>query len=133
MKYSIPILFVAAALFTPASGLTAQDSTAAARFQPVLGEWHMSMETPRGNVTQQLVFTLSGSLLAGVVNGQRGSTPLKDVRFEDGRLMFTLERSFNGRTMSQQFSATLDDDEMKGTIAGGRGGDRPFTAKRKAT
>ncbi len=64
---------------------------------------------------------------------QRGDNPLKNVSFVDGKLTFDVERSFGERSFSQSFTATIEGDEMKGTMSGGRGGDRPFTAKRKAT
>ena len=125
------MLFLAAALMTPVLTLSAQDQSAA--YQPVLGEWEMTFETPRGEVTQQFVFTVEDGQLKGVVSGMRGgTTELKDVAFEDGQLTFVFERTMRERTMRQQFTATIDGDQMNGTITGGRG-EREFTAKRKAT
>ncbi|NIM50790.1 MAG: hypothetical protein GTN62_10350 [Gemmatimonadales bacterium] len=133
MPRSMMTVLLTAALATPAGSLAAQEESAADRYKPVLGEWEMTMETPRGSFTQQFVFTLDGDVLKGTVESQRGSFDLKNVSFEGGRLTFELERSFGDRSFTQSFTATIEGDEMKGTFSGGRGGDRPYTATRKKT
>ena len=110
-------------------GLTAQPVTLEAQ-QDVVGSWEMSIETPRGAMTQTFEFTQDGDVLSGTVTGPRGSTELQNVQFADGVLTFEVLREFRGNSMTQSFSATIEGDEMTGTMSGGRGGEREFTAVR---
>ena len=132
MYRSISAVLLASALSLPSGALWAQGD-AATMYQAVLGQWGSEMETPRGAVTQEFSFTLEENMLTGVVSGRQGETPLSNIEFADGKLTFEVERNFRGNSMVQVFTATIDGDEMTGTISGGRGGGRAFTAKRKAT
>ena len=111
------------------AGLTVQPTTLQAQ-QDVVGSWEMSIETPRGAMTQTFEFTQDGDVLSGTVTGPRGSTALQNVQFVDGVLTFEVLREFRGNSMTQSFSATIEGDEMTGTMTGGRGGGREFTAVR---
>ncbi len=115
--------FVAA--FVVSGPASAQDAAGA------VGTWESTFETPRGSITQQFVFTLTDGTLAGTVSGRGGTTDLEDVRFEDGKLLFSVVRNMRGNSMVQEFSAVVEGDAMKGTMSGGRGGDRAFSATRK--
>ena len=118
----IPVVLLA---FLPTTGLS-QDHAG------VLGSWEMTMETPRGSVTQTLTFDATEGALAGVISSPRGESPLEEVSLDGGTLHFQVVRSMRGgNTMTQTFAATIEGDEMKGTISGGRGGERPFAATRK--
>jgi len=130
MHRILTTVLLSTALAVPAASLLAQEG---GQLQPVLGEWEMTMETPRGSMTQQFVFKLVDGALQGTVSSPQGSVDLKDVKFDNGHLTFVVERTFGQRSMTQSFSATIEGDEMKGTVSGGRGGERPFTARRKAT
>ncbi len=127
MSRSKLAFLMASALVLPAAALSAQDVEA------VLGKWEMTMETPRGSITQQFEFALEGDVLKGKVTSQRGSFDLKDVAFEDGTLTFDIERSFGNRSFVQSYAAKIEGSTMKGTVSGGRGGDREFTATRVET
>ena len=115
--------------FAILTGLTVQPATLQAQ-QDVVGSWEMSIETPRGAMTQTFEFTQDGDVLSGTVTGRRGSTELQNVQFVDGVLTFEVLREFRGNSMTQSFSATIEGDEMTGTMTGGRGGGREFTAVR---
>lgn len=130
MSRSLTAVLMAAALAAPAA-LVAQD--AAALYAPVLGEWEMTLETPRGSFTQTFAFELDGDALTGTTSSQRGESDLTNVSFEDGTLKFDVTRNFRGNSNTQSYTAKIDGDRMEGTVSGGRGGDREFTASRKAT
>ena len=98
----------------------------------VLGSWEMTMETPRGSVTQVFTFVEVDGALTGTVSARMGESDLQNVLLEGGMLRFEVVRNFRGNSMIQSFSASISGDEMKGTMSGGRGGEREFTAKRKA-
>ena len=130
MSRSLTVVLIAAALAAPAA-LVAQDP--AALYAPVLGEWEMTLETPRGSFTQTLSFELDGETLGGTMSSQRGESDLTNVSFEDGTLRFDVTRNFRGNYNTQSYTAKIDGDRMEGTGSGGRGGDREFTASRKGT
>ena len=98
----------------------------------VLGSWEMTMETPRGSMTQVFTFVEAGGALAGTASARMGESDLQNVSFEDGTLRFEVVRNFRGNSMTQSFSAAIRGAEMNGMISGGRGGERAFTAKRRA-
>lgn len=97
----------------------------------VLGSWEMTMETPRGSMTQVFTFVEIDGALSGTATARMGETDLENVSFGDGTLRFEVVRNFRGRSMTQSFSASINGDEMTGTMSGGRGGERAFSAKRK--
>ncbi len=131
MCYFKIAVVVATAVALTAPTLAAQDD-AAALYQPLLGDWEMTMETPRGTFTQEFVFMLEGDALKGTSSSRMGTTALENVSFKDGTLSFDVERSFDERSFTQSYTATIEGDTMKGTVSGGRG-DREFTATRKTT
>ena len=114
----------------PASRASAQTSS---DFSAVLGAWEMTLETPRGSMTQTLTFVAEGDELTGSAMAPNGTIQLQNVSFEDGRISFQVTRSFRNREITQSYSATIEGDQMTGTVSGARGGDREFTAVRSAT
>ena len=114
----------------PASRTAAQT---ASDFSAVLGAWEMTLETPRGSMTQTLTFVADGDELTGSAMAPNGTIQLQDVSFEDGRISFQVTRSFRNREITQSYSATIEGDRMTGTVSGARGGDREFTAVRSTT
>ncbi len=114
----------------PASRAAAQTSS---DFSAVLGAWEMTLETPRGSMTQTLTFVAEDDELTGSAMAPNGTIQLQDVAFEDGRISFQVTRSFRNREITQSYSATIEGDRMTGTVSGARGGDREFTAVRSTT
>ena len=114
----------------PASRTAAQTGS---DFSAVLGAWEMTLETPRGSMTQTLTFVADGDELTGSAMAPNGTIQLQDVSFEDGRISFQVTRSFRNREITQSYSATIEGDRMTGTVSGARGGDREFTAVRSTT
>lgn len=112
---------------TRASAQTASD------FSAVLGAWEMTLETPRGSMTQTLTFVAEGDELKGSAMARNGTIQLQNVSFEDGRITFQVTRTLRNREITQSYSATVDGNQMTGTISGGRGGGREFTAVRSTT
>ena len=114
----------------PATGASAQTSS---DFSAVLGAWEMTLETPRGSMTQTLTFVAEGDELKGSAMARNGTIQLQNVAFEDGRITFQVTRSFRNREITQNYSAAIEGDQMTGTVSGARGGDREFTAVRSTT
>ena len=126
---TVPLVLLLASAAT--HDLSAQD---ASDFSAVLGAWEMTLETPRGTMTQTLTFVADGDELTGSATAPNGTMQLQNVSFQDGTLTFQVTRSFRNREMTQSYTATADGDQLTGTISGGRGGgQREFTAVRSST
>jgi len=131
-----------------------------AQAQDLTGTWVITYtRAARGGgeateVTQEFVFaaaedgSLTGTTMMAMRGGRGGGggTPpapqevaLSDVKFEDGKLTFAVNRTMGERTMSTAFAATVTGKTMDGTMtraAGGRGGGgtptpTPFKATKK--
>lgn len=123
MRTVAVLTMVGALLGTIHSHAAGQDSDPA-------GSWEMSMETPRGSMTQTLMLHVTDGEWGGTLRSPRGEAELTDVTFADGQLQFSVVRSLRGNTVTQRFSAVISGSGMTGTISGGPGGERPFTAVR---
>ena len=130
MTRLIALAFALTLISVPATGASAQTSS---DFSAILGAWEMTLETPRGSITQTLTFAAEDDQLEGTLTAPNGSTELQEVAFQDGTLTFRVTRSMRNRQITQSFTATIDGDQMTGTISGGRGGAREFTALRPST
>ena len=97
----------------------------------LLGIWEMTMETPRGPVTQVFSFTDADGDLSGTVSSRMGESNMENVSFEEGKVTFQVVRNFRGNSMTQTFTASVEGNELVGTLSGRRGGERPFRAIRR--
>ena len=114
----------------PATRVSAQTSP---DFSAVLGAWEMTLQTPRGSMTQTLTFVADGDELTGAATAPNGTAQLRNISFADGQVTFQVTRSFRNREITQSYSATIEGDRMTGTVSGARGGEREFTAIRSTT
>ena len=135
MRTSVLLGVAAFATTLAAVPLAAQDLT---------GAWEISSQTRRGAQTMTLELSQSGSDLSGTIalamgGGRRGggggggaaqTIEITDGSVDGDRFSFTMTLSFNGNSMSQNFSGTFEGDAMEGMIEGGRGGGRAFTGTR---
>jgi len=127
-----PVLAALAATFAFAASASAQD---------VSGTWEISWETPRGAQTVNFTFAQDGSALTGSAEmtmgrpggggGQSRTVEISDGTVEDGHISFSLALGGGQRSFTMSFAGTVDGDAMKGTVTNPRGGENPFTGKRK--
>jgi hypothetical protein len=130
----VPLLALAAAVAV-ARPLEAQDLS---------GTWTLSSAGRGGAaVTQTLVLTQQGSTLTGTVQftgggrrggggrGGRGTQPLpiSDGSVEGSTFRFTLTIDFQGNSITQRYSGSVEGDTMEGTLEG-QAGARPFSGRR---
>ena len=135
MRMTVLLGVAAVATTLAAAPLAAQDLT---------GTWEISSQTRRGTQTMTLVLSQAGADLGGTVTltmggGRRGgggggggaqTIEITDGSVDGDRFSFTMTLTFNGNSMSQNFSGTFEGDAMEGMIEGGRGGGRAFTGTR---
>ena len=110
----------------------------------VAGTWTLSAEGPRGPQTMTLVLEVSGDEVEGTLTMQpRGGGPrgggragggppemrLSDGTVEGDSFSFTVTMSMRGNSITQEFSGSVDGDQMSGTIMTPRG-ERSFSGTR---
>ena len=127
-----PVLAALAATFAFAASSSAQD---------VSGMWEISWETPRGAQTVSFTFAQDGSALTGSAEmtmgrpggggGQSRTVEITNGTVEDGNISFSMVLGGGQRSFTMSFAGTVDGDVMKGTVTNPRGGENPFTGKRK--
>ncbi|MFC1782460.1 hypothetical protein ACFL02_02615 [Planctomycetota bacterium] len=94
-----------------------------------LGDWEISMTFGEREITSTMTITQDpdGSL-AGKSVGQRGETPLADVKFENGILTYKQTRSRGGEQTVSTFEGKIEGDILTGTL---KTGDREIPIKGK--
>jgi hypothetical protein len=97
----------------------------------MVGNWELSSQGPRGgDQTMTLVVEMNDGELTGTLTLQRmGEHKMKDVSVDGAEFSFSVTLSMRGNSFEQEFSGTVDGDEMSGAISGARG-QRVFTGKR---
>ncbi len=134
MKLSalLTVLLTTAVLTMDAAPVSAQN---------LAGVWEITRETGRGTIVQTLTLTVEGSTVTGNLAFEFGggggggggggpqSFPVSDGTVNGNQFSFTVTLNFQGQSIEQMYSGTIDGETLTGTIRGGRG-DQPFTAKR---
>ena len=108
--------------FAPGSAIGADEPA------KVTGSWEMSIETPRGTMTQTLTLQQDGSTLKGTLKGQRGEAPVTGS-VTGNKISFTVTRDTPNGSFTIEYSGTVDGDSMTGTAHSERF-DGKWTAKR---
>ncbi len=121
----VALAFLAAAFIAP---LPVQAQSA----NDFLGEWESTVETQRGTFTTTYSFWMDGDMLKGSMSGRMGETVIDEVKFEEGKITFSVTREMRGNSMTLTYTAWLEDGVMQGTMSTPRG-EREFTATRVET
>ena len=96
-----------------------------------VGEWTIENERQGQVFTSKLVITETGGVLSATMEGRRGVNDLDDVKVADGKITFTRNINRQGQEFSIQYTASIQDGKMVGTVTTPRG-ERPFEALRAA-
>ena len=119
---------LALALACSAMMLGTTKTVAAEEPAKVGGSWEMSVETPRGTMTQSLTLQQDGGTIKGTLKGRRGESPLEGTIAGD-KISFTVKRETPNGTFTVEYSGTVAGDSMSGTSHSERF-DGKWTAKR---
>jgi hypothetical protein len=95
------------------------------------GDWNLTIEGPNGTATPSATFKQDGENLTGTYKGRFGESPLKGT-IKGNDIKFTVSITTPNGDIQLEYSATVDGDSMKGTVAFGSIGQGSFTGKRKA-
>jgi hypothetical protein len=123
-------LFVLIAAIVLAFGA---QSAAAQNSGQIAGKWTLTVETPQGAQNVEMNLKVDGQKITGSVQGPQGEQELSGTA-EGSTIKLTSTLDFGGNQFSISYSATIDNDTMKGSIGFGGGGipggEIPFTGKR---
>lgn len=95
----------------------------------VTGDWELTVQTPRGDRTQQVHFEQDGENLTVTMEGRRGPIEAKgSVKGNDIEWSFTRETPRGEFTMT--YTGTVEGDTMSGEVQMGDFGTGEWSAKR---
>jgi hypothetical protein len=113
--------------------LIGAQSAAAQDPAQIAGKWTLTVETPQGSQNVEMNLKVDGEKTTGSIQGPQGEQELTGT-LDGATIKLTSTIDFGGNQLSISYSATIDNDTMKGTIgfAGGGfpGAEIPFTGKR---
>ena len=97
----------------------------------VTGAWSLSMESPQGAMDFTATFKQDGEKVTGTQSNPMGGEDKFEGTMKGNKLEYVLKIDMGGQAMSITFTATVDGDSMKGSMAMGEMGTMPFSGKRK--
>lgn len=78
------------------------------------GNWTGSVDSPNGPVQLSFSFKTQGPVLTGTTTGPDGTAiTLKDGKVDGDKISFVVEVSFNGNTLSFNYSGQVSSNEIK--------------------
>ncbi|MGB1839968.1 MAG: hypothetical protein ACPHWZ_02575 [Longimicrobiales bacterium] len=131
-------------LFTAMATMSLTLAAPTSAVAQVAGTWTLSTEGPRGPLTMTLVLEVERDGLEGTLTMQRRGggpggggragggppeTALSNGAVEGDSFSFSVTMSMRGNSITQEFTGSVDGDEMSGTITTPRG-ERPFSGTR---
>jgi hypothetical protein len=99
----------------------------------VAGTWKWTIEIGGETHDRTLVLKSEGGKLTGTLSGDGQDSEIKDAKFEDGTLSFTVEREFNGQKMTLKYTGKPKGDAIEGQSQFDRDGEtqsRDWNAKK---
>ena len=97
----------------------------------VSGDWEMTSQSPRGEMTRALHFDQDGQKIKVTMEGFRGDEITGEGTIEGNKIEWTMTMSTPGGEFTLTYKGTVDGDTMAGTVEMGDRGTRDWTAKKK--
>ena len=110
---------------------TAALSVAVMAQTDVSGAWDMTIESDQGSFPATLTLQQDGEALAGSWVTEMGTIEFEGGMVSGNKLEFAMEIDAGGAFIEVTMTATVDGDEMMGTVDFGGYGGGDWTAKRK--
>ena len=124
-KMALIFSLVLSLSFPSAAGLFSQSGNVEA----LLGTW--DVELTEMGMQMEFIFKMEDDALSGALEFEMGSGIMEEITFEDNKLTFLVSLDAGGQTVNIEGTATVDGDEMTGTMFTEMG-DAEFTGiKRK--
>ena len=115
---------VVIALVAAAAAVGAQDKV------DLTGTWLLQVETGAGGGSPTFTFKQTGDKLEGTYEGTFGKADVKGT-VNGNKATWSFTADAQGTQLNIQYSGTVEQDTMKGTVTLGELGEGTFTGKRK--
>ena len=93
------------------------------------GTWNTTINTPMGAQNGTLTLTSDGGTLTGKMAGAQGEMEIQDGTIDGDNLTWKADIS-QPMAMTLEFSATVEGDELKGSVKLGAFGNSDFSGTR---
>ena len=114
MKNIVKLAWVLSLIFSlsvpPAWGFIAQSE----KNEALIGTW--DVELTEMGMQMQFIFKMEEDTLTGALEFEMGSGILEEIVFEESKLTFMVTIDAGGQTMTIETEATIDSEEMTGTM-----------------
>jgi len=98
----------------------------------VTGDWEISMETPRGPMTQEMYFEQDGEKLTVTMTTRGGDEITGEGTIKGNEIEWSITRSGReGQEFTMTYKGTVEGDTMSGEVQMGDRGSSEWTAKKK--
>ena len=94
----------------------------------VAGDWDITIESPQGKRTSQLVIKDEGGKLSGVMKSQRGERPLDSISVKGNEITFTMMVNAQGQDLVITYKGKVEKDSMSGEADFGGFATGPWSA-----
>lgn len=113
---------------TPPPPPPAKAEAGVSQVQDITGEWEMTMEFDGNKTFATLIITKKPD---GTLAGKWSSSELTDVKFDGSKLTFVRTIRFGDNEFSTNYSGTLKDGKLTGTMSSERGDSSANGARKK--
>lgn len=89
---------------------------------PVLGQWYVKFDVGEREITDRLIISEKpDGTLAGKWKAERGEHVISNVKFQDGKLTYTLKSKFDEYEWESTFEGTIEGHKLVGAFMSQRG------------
>ncbi len=106
----------------------------AKRESSIAGTWKWTVDFGGETHNRELVLKNEGGKISGTLSGDDQKSDIRDAKFADGTLSYTVDREFNGQKMTFKYSGKVKGDAIEGKSQIERDGQsqsRDWTAKKR--
>ena len=129
MKNSTSLILVISLVFLLILSTVDASSAQSKDYKALLGSWDVELADPA--MQMEFVFTIDEDTLYGELKSEVGSGIMEEIAFEDNKLTFFVSVDAGGQVFNLEVLATVDDDEMTGTMYSDFGDSEISGKKRK--
>ena len=97
----------------------------------VTGDWELTTETPRGEITRAVHFEQEGENLIVTMEGREGEEVTGEGTVKGNEIEWTVTRSTPRGEFTMTYTGTVEGDTMSGEVQMGDRGSIEWTAKKK--
>src|SRR5436853_1334124 len=80
----------------------------------VVGSWDITIESPQGTRTSQLVIKQDGDKLTGVMKSPRGERPVDSITVKGSDITMTMTVNAQGQDLVITYKGKVEKDKMSG-------------------